>query len=93
LGFVADFWMPARLHSAKAGGAPRNFHLVEDDPESGQIEALGAVTDFDAFIDMIDFVWLQGAIGEMKQTVFGHMVWKNLRAVQFGIDGDDSVSG
>lgn len=51
--------------------------MVEKDPESGEVKALDAVVDFVAGIDMIDLVWLQGSIGEMKRTFVRKVVWKN----------------
>jgi hypothetical protein len=42
---------------------------------------------------MIDLVWLQGSIGEMKRTVVRKVVWKHSWSVQFGIDRDNSVAG
>lgn len=66
--------------------------MVEKDPETGEVKALDAIVDFVAGIDMIDLVWLQGSIGEMKRTFVREVVWKNPWSVQRCIDGNDSVA-
>ena len=67
--------------------------MIEEDPESGKVEALSSVAGFVAGIDMIDLVWLQGSIGEMKRTVVRKVVWKHSWSIQSSVDGNDSVAG